>query len=96
MPPFTAVTAIEFAADGADSVVAAFPKKASIWKGRIDGYHNERETSAKKIGKETFMITFTESWNKGLEKGLWIWTYEVDRDSVSAKSGKGTAPPYAN
>ena len=96
MPPFTAVEAIEFAAGGDDSVVAAFPKKASIWKGRIGGYYVERETSAKEIGKEKFMITFTESWNKGLEKGSWIWIYEVERDSVSAKSGKGTAPPYAN
>ncbi len=96
MPPFTAVEAIEFAAGGDDSVVAAFTKKASIWKGRIGGYRVERETSAREIGREKYIITFTERWDKGLEKGSWIWTYEVERDSVSAKSGKGTAPPYAN
>ena len=96
MAPFTAVEAIEFAAGGDDSVVAALPKKPGIRKGRIGGYHVERETSAREIGREKYIITFTERWDKGLEKDSWIWTYEVERDSVSAKSGKGTAPPYAN
>jgi len=96
MPAFTAEAAIEFSADGEDSVVEDFPKKTGIWQGRIGGYHVERETSAKEIGRETYIITFSERWDKGLEKGSWIWIYEVARDSVSAKSGKGTAPPYAN
>ena len=96
MPPFTVEDAIKFAADGEDSVIEDFPKKAGIWQGMIGGYHVERATSAKEIGREKYLITFTETWEKGGEKGSWIWTYEVERDSVSAKSGKGTASPYAN
>ena len=96
MPPFTVEDAIEFAADGEDSVIEDFPKKPGIWQGIIGGYHVERETSAQEIGKEKYIITFTERWDKELEKGSWIWTYEVERDSISAKSGKGMAPPYAN
>ncbi|MGG3890619.1 hypothetical protein [Metabacillus fastidiosus] len=92
LPPFTKEEAIEFAADGTPQDV--FPKKAGKWEGVINGYNVERETSVKEIGKEKYIVTFTERWAKGTEKGSSRFSYEVDRQSATAYSMEGEEPPY--
>ncbi|WP_455662807.1 hypothetical protein [Pradoshia sp.] len=96
MPPFTEKEAIEFATNGEGSVSDVFPVKAGKWKGIIDGYDVERETSAKEIGYETYIVLFKETWDNGKENGSWYMSYEVDRNGMSAKAWEGTYPPYAN
>ncbi|MGG3801463.1 hypothetical protein [Metabacillus fastidiosus] len=92
LPPFTKEEAIEFAADGTPQDV--FPKKEGKWEGVINGYNVERETSVKEIGKEKYIVTFTERWAKGTEKGSSLFSYEVDRQSATAYSMEGEEPPY--
>ena len=94
LPPFTKEDAVAFAADGEGTVTDDFPKNIGKWDGMIDGYHIERETSAKEIGKEKYIITFTERWSKGQEKGSWFLSYEVDRESLTARASEGEYPPY--
>lgn len=96
LPPFGMNEAVAFATDGEGTVTDHFPKQVGKWEGRIDGYQVERETAAKETGNETYLITFTERWTKGEEKGSWFLSYEVDRRSLTAKSGKGTSPPYTH
>ncbi len=96
MPPFTEKEAIEFATEGERSVSDTFPEKAGKWEGKIAGYDVERETSAKEIGHETYIVLFKETWDNGKENGSWSMSYEVDRNGMSAKGWEGTYPPYAN
>ncbi|MDF9759410.1 hypothetical protein OKW24_001183 [Peribacillus simplex] len=94
LPPFSTEEAVEFATAGNGTVTDVFPKKVGKWEEMIDGYHVERETSSKEIGKEKYIITFTEKWNKGKEKGSWFFSYEVERGSLTANGGEGAYPPY--
>ncbi|MFF2458713.1 hypothetical protein [Peribacillus simplex] len=94
LPPFSMEEAVEFATAGNGTVTDVFPKNVGKWDEMIHGYHVERETSAKEIGKEKYIITFTERWNKGKEKGSWFFSYEVERGSLTANGGEGAYPPY--
>ncbi|MFF2856556.1 hypothetical protein [Peribacillus sp. NPDC058002] len=94
LPPFSMEEAVEFATAGNGTVTDVFPENVGKWDGMIDGYHVERETSAKEIGKEKYIITFTERWDKGKEKGSWFFSYEVERGTLSANGGEGGDPPY--
>ncbi|KWW22076.1 hypothetical protein AS888_05955 [Peribacillus simplex] len=94
LPPFSTEDAVEFATDGEGTFTEVFPKYVGKVDEMIHGYHVERETSAKGIGKEKYLITFTERWNKGKEKGFWSFSYEVERKSLTAYDDKGTYPPY--
>ena len=94
LPPFSTEEAVESATAGNGTVTDVFPKKVGKWEEMIDGYHVERETSSKEIGKEKYIITFTERWNKGKEKGSWFFSYEVERGSLTANGGEGAYPPY--
>ena len=96
LPRFGMSEAVAVASDGEGTVTDLFPKRVGTWQGEIDGYQIERETSAKEVGDETYLITFTERWKKGEDKGSWFISYEVDRWSTTAKGSKMTPPPYAN
>ena len=61
-----------FANDGEGTVTDVFPKRIGTWQGEIDGYLIERATSAKEVGDETYLITFTERWEKRADKGSWF------------------------
>ncbi|MGE7879719.1 hypothetical protein [Peribacillus muralis] len=94
VPPFSKEDAVEFATDGEGTATEYFPKYIGKADEMIHGYHVERETSAKEIGKETYIITFTERWKKGKEKGSWSLSYEVERQSLTIYGDEGTYPPY--
>ncbi|RFU69989.1 hypothetical protein [Bacillus sp. V59.32b] len=94
VPPFTKEDAVDFATDGEGTAEELFPKKIGKWKGTIHGYQVERETSAKKAGKETYIVTFTETWKKGGESGSYFYSYKVDRGGLSAYKNGGEEPPY--
>ncbi|MFJ7977170.1 hypothetical protein JNUCC23_03585 [Peribacillus sp. JNUCC 23] len=94
LPPFTVEDAVEFVTDGDGTVTDNFPKNVGKWEGQIDGYYVEKETAAKEIGKEKYLITFTERWNKGKVKGFSSFSYEVERGSLTASSSEGEEPPY--
>ncbi|MFD1040399.1 hypothetical protein ACFQ3N_18645 [Virgibacillus byunsanensis] len=72
MPPFTKEDAVEFATSKEGTVIDTFPDKIGESSEVINGYQVKRETSVKEIGGETYMVTFTETWQKGKEEGSWI------------------------
>lgn len=92
LPPFTIEDAIESAGGSFDTDY--FPNKVGKQYETINGYHLERETSAKEIEKETYLITFTERWEKGTEKGSWNVSYEMRRNGLTSKGYKGDHPSY--
>ncbi|TYS52112.1 GAF domain-containing protein [Bacillus infantis] len=93
-PPFTETEALEFASLGEGSITDHFPEREGKWEGEIKGYQVVKETSAEKIGREKFIITYNESWEKEGKSGSWFFSYEVGRQSMSAKGGRGEEPPY--
>lgn len=94
MAPFTKEEAVKFATSGEGTATEHFPKEIGKWKGMIDGYQVKRETNAKEFGKEIYIVTFTENWRKGSEKGSWTLSYKVERGSLGANGEKGNMPPY--
>ncbi len=94
MPPFTKEDAIEFATSGERAELIHFPNKIGKWEGNIAGYQVIRETSVNGIGKEKYIVTFTESWSKGNAKGTRILAYKVKRGSLTMNQYEGTNPPY--
>ena len=94
LPPFTMEDAVEFATDGEGNITENFPENVGKWNVIIDSYYVERETAAKEIGKEKYIIIFTERWEKGKENGTWSFSYKVERGSLSAYGSEGNKPPY--
>lgn len=94
MPPFTKENAVEFATSGEGTLEDHFPNEIGKWEGAIDGYQVKRETNAKEIGEEVYIVTFTESWSKGTREGSWALSYKVERGSLTAYDEKGIMPPY--
>jgi hypothetical protein len=70
------------------------PKGEGKWKGKIKGYQVVKETSAEKIGKEKFIITYKESWEKDGKSSSWYFLGEVGRQFLTGKGGGGEEPPY--
>lgn len=97
LPPLTQEKVMATATNsGSDPIAAQFPKKASTWKGIIDGYQVERTTIIEQEQETVFIVTFTEIWQKRLEKGSWTSTYEVARNSRTLRDKEGALPPYYN
>ena len=94
MPPFTKEDAVDYATDGEGALTDDFPQNIGKWHGVVGGYHVERETSAYEIGKEKYIIMFTERWEKGKEKGSWNISYNVDRQSLTLQASEGENRPY--
>jgi hypothetical protein len=94
MPPFTKEDAVNFATSGEGTVIEHFPKDIGKWEGTIQGYQVERETTAKEIGEEIYIVTFTENWEKGIEMGTWALSYKSERGSLTANGEQGNMPPY--
>ena len=94
LPPFTMEDAVEFATAPDGTVTDVFPKEIGKWAGVIEGYHVERETTAIEVGKETYIITFTEKWSKEKEEGSRFLSYEIERGSSTYYNGDGDEPPY--
>ncbi len=94
MPPFTKEDAVEFATSGQGTVIDRFPEKIEKWEEKIAGYHIERETTARKIGDEKYIVTFTETWKKGDDMGSRYYSYKVERNSITAYQVGGKQPPY--
>ncbi|MGB3259981.1 hypothetical protein [Paenisporosarcina sp.] len=96
MPPFTKEDAIEFATSGEGTVIDHFPREIGQWEGKINGYQVTRESNAKEIGKEIYLVTFTErwSWTQSIGEGIYSISYTVERGSLSAHSEEGNLPPY--
>jgi hypothetical protein len=89
MPPFTKEDAVEFATSGEGTPEEHFPKEIGKWEGTIDGYQVKRETNAKEIGEEIYIVTFTENWRKGTVKSSWVLSYKVERGGSSVYGEKG-------
>src|SRR5690625_4107658 len=94
MPPFTKEDAVSYATSGEGSVTDEFPKTVGQWEGKKGDFQVIRETSVEEIGRETYIVTFTEHWEKGMETGIWILSYEVDRQSITLSSMEGDMPKY--
>lgn len=96
MPPFTKGDAIEFATSGDGTKIDHFPREVGQWEGRFNGYQVTRESNAKEIGKEIYLVTFTECWlwSQSAGEGIYTISYKVERGSLSAHSEKGKLPPY--
>lgn len=94
VPPFTKEEAVHFATSGEGTVIDYFPKEIGKWEGSIEGYQVIRETGAKEIGQETYLVSFTENWKKGNETGTWEISYRLERGSLTANGEKGNMPPY--
>lgn len=94
MPPFTKEDAVNFATSGEGTVIEHFPKEIGKWEGTIEGYQVKRETNAKEVGEEIYLVTFTETWKKDNEMGTWVLSYKVERGTLSANGEQGSIPPY--
>ncbi|WP_102349220.1 hypothetical protein [Bacillus sp. Marseille-P3661] len=94
MPPFTKEDAVHFATSGQGTVIEHFPKEIGIWEGTIEGYEVKRETNVKEIEDEIYIVSFTENWKKGTERGTWELSYKIERGSLTANGEKGSIPPY--
>lgn len=93
-PPFTSEEAIALATFGEDTISSTFPKGKDKWSGNIEGFNVSRKTSAIKIGDDQYLVTFTETWEKGYLNGTYSVSYIVNRNSVSLHSEGGKSPPY--
>ncbi|WP_139343291.1 hypothetical protein [Virgibacillus siamensis] len=93
-PPFTAADAVEYATSGKGTAIEQFPDTVGKWEDSISGYHVVRETSVEKIDDEEYIVKFKETWEKGGETGSRLYTYEVDRQSITAREIKEEKPPY--
>lgn len=93
-PPFTSEDAIERATSGEDTISSNFPKDKKKWNGEIEGFQVSRKSSARKRGDHEYIVTFTESWEKGYLNGTYKIHYIVDRNTVSLHSESGLVPPY--
>lgn len=93
-PPFTKEDAVAFATSGDGSVTDVFPAKIGKWQGGIGEYKVTRETAAKKLGNDKYIVTFTETWENDGKTGTWSLAYQVERNSMTALSGTGRYPPY--
>ncbi|MGE6486797.1 hypothetical protein [Paenisporosarcina sp. NPDC076898] len=95
MPPFTKEDAIEFATSGEGTVIDDFPREVGQWEGTINGYQVTRESNAKEIGKEIYLVTFTERWlwSQNVGEGIYSISYTVERGSLSVHSEEGNLPP---
>jgi hypothetical protein len=80
MSPFTIEDAVNFATSGEGTVIEHFPEEIGEWEGTIEGYQAKRETNAKKIGEEIYLITFTENWKKGSEMGSWALSIKLKEE----------------
>lgn len=95
LPPFTAEDAVERATTDHGTAINLFPEQIGTREVKIKGYHVERETAVEEIGNETYMVTFTETWQKGEEKGSYEIAYKIDRHSLTARGfGGDRTPPY--
>jgi hypothetical protein len=94
MSPFTKEDAVDFATKGEGTVIENFPKEIGQWTSNIEGYQVQKETSVKEIKAEVYMVSFTERWYKGAEKGSCTISYKVSRGSLTAKGSTGKMPPY--
>ncbi|MFF2755875.1 hypothetical protein ACFVR1_19460 [Psychrobacillus sp. NPDC058041] len=94
LPSFTKEDAVEFETSGEGTFIEEFPKEIGKWEGDIDGYQVKRETSAKEIEDEVYLVTFTENWSKGTEKDSWTISYKVKRDGSGINDETGNMPPY--
>jgi hypothetical protein len=94
LPPFTIEHAVEFATSGEGTPIENFPKEIGELEDSFDGYQIKRETSAKEIGDELYLVTFKENWMYGDVKGSWSISYKVDRGSSTADREEGYLPPY--
>lgn len=94
LPPHTAEDAVEFATSGDGTSIDRFPDEVETWKGEIDGYQVERTTSVEQLDQEYYLVTFTESWQKGSVQDSWMIAYRVERGSLTLHDEEGEMPPY--
>ncbi|WP_033542047.1 hypothetical protein [Planococcus sp. CAU13] len=94
LPPHTAEDAVKFATSGDGTSIDRFPDEAGTWKGEIEGYQVERTTSAEQLDEENYLVTFTETWQKGTIQDSWMIAYRVDRSSSTLHDEEGDMPPY--
>ena len=93
-PSFTSEEAIELATSGEGTISSNFPKDKKKWSGKVEGFQVSRESSARKTGDNEYIVTFTETWEKGYLNGTYKIHYIVDRNTVSLHSESGPVPPY--
>lgn len=94
LPPHTAEEAVAFITSGEGTSIDRFPNEVGTWSGEIEGYQVERTTSVKRGDEETYIVTFTEKWQKGTIDDSWTMSYRVDRDSSTFHGEEGEMPPY--
>lgn len=94
LPPHTAEEAVDYITSGEGTPIDRFPDAVGTWSGEIEGYQVERTTSVKRVDEETYIITFTEKWQKGTIDDSWTMSYRVDRSSSTFHREEGEMPPY--
>ncbi|TSB47349.1 hypothetical protein [Alkalicoccobacillus porphyridii] len=93
-PPFTRQDAIVEAHAARDVEYDHFPKEEGTWTSVINGYDVQQEVTVNEIDNEVYIVTFRETWEKGLDQGEWNWSYEVSRGAVASKGGREQTPGY--
>lgn len=93
--PFTQADAVSFANSGEGTMISKFPQEVGTWTGTIEDYEVTRETSVITIGKEEYLVTFTEEWRNALTSGTHHTSYIVNRNSMTLNDLTGDSAPYA-
>jgi hypothetical protein len=95
MPPFTIEEAVAFATAGGNGTsISVFPDEIGRWQGTVDGYQVVRETSAREMDKNEYIVTFSESWTKDAETNSQYLSYRVERLGMTFYKREGEDPPY--
>ncbi|WP_053372979.1 hypothetical protein [Paenibacillus sp. FJAT-27812] len=95
MPPFTIEEAVAFATAGGDGTsIGVFPDEIGRWQGTVDGYQVVRETSARVIANNEYIVTFSESWTKDAETNSRYLSYRVERSGMIFYKREGEDSPY--
>ncbi|ANU27064.1 hypothetical protein [Planococcus versutus] len=94
LPPVTAEEAVEFVTRDDDTKIDDFPDEVGTWKGVVAGYLVERTTAVKQLEKDVYLVSFSEKWQKGTEKGTNLTSYIVDRGSMTIQNQGINIPPY--
>ncbi|MRG86143.1 hypothetical protein [Salinibacillus xinjiangensis] len=94
LPPFTEEDAVEFATNSEGTIIDQFPDEIGASSTQIDGYQVVRQTSVEKIDDEEYIVTFTETWEKGSATGSRFWSYRIGRGVLTAHDSGGDEPPF--
>ncbi len=92
-PPYKPEHAIEQTLNGFFTEESRiFPEKIGRWEGKIDRFNVVRETAVEEIEKNTYIVTFTETWADENSSGSWFKSFQASPSGTSSYDNGGFSP----